>query len=261
MITLVGHGYIGNAIAHALRERGILFNWAHHGSVWITGPVINAAGYTGHPNVDACETRRWAAYSGNVEWPIALEALAGDYPVIHIGSGCVYEGEQEGGFTEEDEPNFFGSFYSTTKICGQKGLQKYLHKSYLLRIRMPFGVEPHPKNLMTKLAAYPKLVNGLNSLSRIEDVARVAVHFATTLPPAGIYNVVNPGAIETREIAHLMGWIKAWFEPKEFEESVLARRSFCVLNSNKLQAVFPLDEVRTALTACIPETLAEPVAA
>lgn len=54
----------------------------------------------------------------------------------------------------------------------------------------------------------------------------------------------------------------AKFSPLEFRATVKEKRSWCVLSSDKLQAVCALDEVRTALRKClVPETRAEPVAA
>ena len=263
MLTLVGHGYVGNHIARHLATRRIVFAWVRHTDrIQPSGPIINAAGYTGFPNVDACEEHKDETFEGNVYWPIKLEEMAQSYPVVHITSGCVYNGFKEGGWSEEDEPNFADSHYSMTKALSQKALAPVLHKSYLLRMRMPFGIQNHPKNLLTKLTNYQKLIDGVNSLSRVEDVARVAVHFALKLPQPGIYNVVNPGGIKTREIVEIMGLKKHWFTEDEFRKSVKAPRSFCVLNSDKLQGVFPLDDVRTALRNCIvPETLAEPAVA
>lgn len=253
MITLVGHGYIGQAIAHRLQHLGITFAWLRHNAAsFPSGPIINAAGYIGDPNVDACEDKKAETMEGNVFWPLKCESMAGDTPVIHVTSGCVYNGPHpEGGFSEEDTPNFTGSFYSYSKVAQQKALAQYMGKSYLLRMRMPFSGEEHPKNLLTKFRQYPTLVNGANSLSRTEDVAKTAVWFAQNLPKAGIYNLVNPGAIENREIADLMGVSKKWISQDEFRAQVKAPRSFCVLNSDKLQSIFPLDDVRTALRDCI----------
>ncbi|MEK7112056.1 MAG: sugar nucleotide-binding protein [Patescibacteria group bacterium] len=260
MITLVGHGYVGQAIASELRTQDLPFAWVRHSGSWTpSGPTINAAGYIGTPNVDACEEHKEETIEGNVSWPLQLEKKS-DFPIIHISSGCIYNGYKEGGWTEEDQPNFSGSHYSFSKILGQTALKPYLNRSYLLRMRMPFGIRNHSKNLLTKFTNYKKLIDGLNSLSRVEDVAKTAVYFARNLPKAGIYNLVNPGFITAREIVEIMGIKKDWFTQEEFEASIKAPRSFCTLNSDKLQNVFPLDDVRDALSQCIvTETL--PVAA
>ena len=255
MITLVGHGYIGSAIAKSLRAQKIAFDWVSHSHGFSpSGPVINAAGFIGSPNVDECEKQKPLTIMGNVAWPLACESYAGAAPVIHISSGCVYQG---GPFTEDDPPNFAGSFYSYSKVLQQEVLKPYLGKSYLLRMRMPFSTDEHPKNLLTKFRQYQTLVDGENSLSRVEDVVKVAIFFAQNLPEPGIYNLTNPGSVTNREIADLMGLKKQWVTQEAFLKTVKAPRSFCVLDSAKLQKVCPIDDVRTALNDCIvSETLA-----
>lgn len=251
MISLIGHGYIGRAIAAELDAQHVPFRWHHHADRWFPDgdAIINAAGYTGHPNVDACETERQACMLGNVAWPLLCEARAQGLPVVHIGSGCIYEG---GEFDERDAPNFTGSFYALCKATAEQALKPLLRRSYILRIRIPFGGRAHAKNYLTKLATYPRLVDVRNSISCVEDVARVAVHFARTEPRPGIYNVVNPGAVTARQVVAMMGLRKAWFATyDEFRASVRAPRSNCILNSDKLQQIYPLRHVCEALSDSI----------
>ena len=258
MITLIGHGYIGNHIAHELINQKIPYRWIrHYDDIETAGTtaIINAAGFTGSPNVDACEIYRQETIDGNVRYPLWVENKADRIPVVHVSSGCVYTGYKDGGWTEDDEPNFDfnnGSFYSGSKALAQDLLGPWLMtKSYLLRIRMPFGNEPNPKNFLTKLENYEKLIDYRNSLSYTIDVARVAVHFAVNQPEPGIYNVCNPGSSTTRRIADSMGLNKSWFTEDEFKQATRAPRSNCVLNTDKLQSVFPIQTVDSALKSAI----------
>lgn len=256
MITLIGHGYIGNAIWNKLVIQSYLPSYRISHKQQIpdgTRIIINAAGYTGSPNVDACEIHKEDTIAGNVVWPLELERRNPNIPIIHISSGCVYTGYEKD-FTEEDEPNFHfnnGSFYSGSKALGQKILEPYMDKSYLLRIRMPFGRERHPKNFLTKMEKYEKLIDFRNSLSHVDDVADVAVFFATSRPRPGIYNLTNGGSKTTREIADMMGLNKKWFTPEEFRSFVTAPRSNCVLNNNKLRNIFPIRNIDDALKDAI----------
>lgn len=252
MVTLIGHGYVGMAIAQELARQGITFIHGSHDRWYAAGTaIIDAAGVTGVPNVDACEDRKAETILGNVVWPLEVEKWSGGRPVIHIGSGCVYDDYTDGGWTEDDPPNFTGSFYSLTKAVAQEALGPCLSNSYLLRIRMPFGKDEHPKNYLTKIKKYPRLIDVRNSLSCLDDVARVAVWFARNLPTPGIYNVCNPGSVTTREVVDLMGVEKGWFTPEEFRATIKVPRSSCVLNTDKLTALYPMPGVQIALLKCL----------
>jgi len=62
------------------------------------------------------------------------------------------------GFTEQSEPNFFGSGYSTVKGFTDQ-LMKMFGKTVLnLRIRMPITGEMNSRNFITKITTYEKFV-------------------------------------------------------------------------------------------------------
>ncbi len=259
MITLIGHGYVGKYIKKELEKQVIKHEWISHDqkpSVSST-VIINAAGFTGVPNVDACESQKDKTIEGNVIFPLELERWCEYYniPVVHISSGCVYTDYKDGGWLETDAPNFtFGnaSFYSATKALNQETLKPYLrNRSYLLRIRMPFGPDNDDKNLLTKLSKYNKLVNFENSVSNVEEVAECAVWFAENKPMPGIYNAVNPGGIKTHQIAQMMGLTKPYFTDEEFKQAVIAPRSNCVLNTDKMQKVFQFRSATESLIDAI----------
>jgi dTDP-4-dehydrorhamnose reductase len=255
MITLIGHGYVGNFIARELSVQKIKHSWISHKQRIPKGTnvIINAAGYTGHPNVDACEKYKQETIEGNVIWPVELELKNTNTPIVHISSGCVYSGYDKH-YTEKDEPNFDfgnGSFYSGSKALGQKMLEPFMNKSYLLRIRMPFGDEEHPKNFLTKMRKYDKLISYDNSLSYMPDVAKFAIACAMENIPTGIYNVCNPGFSNAQEIVSMMGIKKEFFTEEEFQKAVIAPRSNCILSTEKIQSVFPIQDVKTALKTAI----------
>jgi len=251
MITLLGHGYIGEHIAKEFDASGINFNWLHHTDTIPeeTTFIVNATGYTGVPNVDACEKEKQQTINGNVIFPLQLEQNNINTPILHISSGCVYTGYEKE-FTENDAPNFDfnnGSFYSGSKALEQKLLEPYMHKSYLFRIRMPFGNESHPKNLFTKLEKYERLIDYRNSISYVPDVAKAVLHFILTRPECGVYNVCNPGSVTTKDISDALGLTKEWFTVDEFKNAVVAPRSNCVLNSDKLEKVFQMIPAKMAM--------------
>src|SRR3990167_6413885 len=77
--------------------------------------VINTAGKTGRPNVDWCEDHKLETLVSNVFGPLNILRVCEelDQYWVHVGSGCVYDSTTtDEVYTEEDAPNFFGSFYS-----------------------------------------------------------------------------------------------------------------------------------------------------
>lgn len=258
MITLIGHGYIGKNIAANFTSNHIDFNWIGHKDLSSCdgnpGLIINAAGYTGSPNVDSCEINRQDCIKGNVIWPLELERKNTKNPIIHISSGCIYNGYPCGGYTEFDAPNLNfdnGSFYSATKSLAQELLQPYMDKSYLFRIRMPFGRFRDPKNFLSKLEYYEKLVSFENSLTCVDDLASTVLYFVQNRPEPGIYNVCNPGSTDAKTIADMMGLKKHWFTEEEFKNSVKAPRSNCVLSTKKLESIVEIRSVHEALEETI----------
>lgn len=270
-IVLIGHGYVGNYIKAELEAVTKQFRWIKYRHISHTTPlydvfahadapidfIINAAGYTGVPNVDACELleNRQHCIDGNVIFPLSLSNAFSKVPVLHITSGCVYNGYPEGGYTEKDPLNFDfgnGSFYSGSKALFQRLWQAQGHqtKDYLFRIRMPFGPDRHSKNLITKLSTYPKLIDKLNSISYLPDVARAAVYFAVNHAdiPAGIYNAVNPEPVRTSLIAERFGFDKEWMSDTEFKQIAVAPRSNCTLNPTKMENYFNFTSSLDALT-------------
>jgi dTDP-4-dehydrorhamnose reductase len=122
-----------------------------------------------------------------------------------------------------------------------------------MRVRMPFCSTNNPKSLLTKLSKYDKLIDKENSVSCVYDIAKVAVFFYKNEPKFGIYNLCNTGSTTTKKISDKMGLNKEWFTEKQFKDSVIAPRSNCVLNTDKLESVYKIRSTDEALDECIGE--------
>lgn len=164
--------------------------------------VINFAGVRAYPTIDWCEDHKEETIAVNVVGATnamlaALEVEA--YP-IQISSGCVYSGGLEHFFTENDEPNFYGSFYSRMRII----LQKTLVELPILyaRIRMPISSYSHPRNFINKIASYQKVISIPNSLTLIEDLWP-ALEKLIQIRLTGVLNLTNEGYIEHRQVLGL----------------------------------------------------------
>ena len=206
--------------------------------------IINCFGYTGSPNVDACESNKELCWKLNVLYPLNVLKVANDLkiPVIHIGSGCVYTGYEKN-FNEEDEPNFGlyssdASFYSRCKH--EFEILSDNHCVYILRIRIPFNDNKVPKNYFTKLLKYDNLIDNLNSVTSLNDFNEFMfkLNFLVYDMPGGIYNVVNPQPVKTEQTLELFrkyGLVNPnWKMIKDFELNTVAKRSNCVLDVQKI---------------------------
>ena len=252
ILLLGGTGYIGQAFASELQARNLEHRSLSRHEVDYTRfevllgvlrsarPqfVINAAGYTGKPNVDACELDPGGTLAGNLLLPQTIGqacAVAG-IPWGHVSSGCVYSGaklpgpdgwqsvkdltqpaaravvqnqpEAIRGYAETDLPNFCFpdppcSFYSGTKAMAETAIAG-LGRNYIWRLRIPFDEFDSPRNYLSKIQNYPRVYENINSLSHRRDFVRACLDLWARQAPFGIYNVTNPGFVTTRQVAELI---------------------------------------------------------
>jgi nucleoside-diphosphate-sugar epimerase len=213
--------------------------------------IINCAGKTGSPNVDWCEDHKEETIRSNVLGLINLIdcAFINNIHILNWGTGCIFEYDSEHklnsgiGFMEDDKPNFDKSFYSKTK-----GLVEQIIKHYPnmlnLRLRMPIGDDLNPRNFITKIVNYEKVVNIPNSMSVLHDLIPISIDMSIT-KKTGIINFTNPGTISHNEILDLYKqYIDSEFKYTNFtleEQSKIlkAGRSNNELDSTKLLKWYP----------------------
>jgi dTDP-4-dehydrorhamnose reductase len=260
MILLLGaSGYIGKAFAKELQWRKKEFIPLARKQVDYTrfdlfldflktkkpSFVINAAGYTGKPNVDACELHKADTLQGNSLFPqtVAHACAAAKIPWGHVSSGCIYSGAkvfENGktrvgkdftkpelralvekspqaihGFTETDTPNFSFrdgpcSFYSGSKALGEEAIAG-IGQSYVWRLRIPFDEFDNARNYLSKVQRYQKVYDNINSISHRADFVKACLDLWELGAPFGTYNVTNPGFVTTR---HVIEVIEKILKPK-----------------------------------------------
>jgi dTDP-4-dehydrorhamnose reductase len=215
--------------------------------------VINCAGKTGRPNVDWCEDNKEETFDGNVLLPLNITKACKelDKKMVHVGTGCVYTGDNNGaGFSEEDSPNFGGSFYSQTKMLSESMLKDF--GILQLRIRMPIDSAPGPRNFITKITKYEKVIDIKNSMTVIDDLLE-AGKILMEKNATGIYNIVNPGAMSHKEILDMY---KEIVDPnfeyniitlEELRPLIKADRSNCVLSTKKLENEYAIPKLKDRL--------------
>jgi dTDP-4-dehydrorhamnose reductase len=70
----------------------------------------------------------------------------------------------------------------------------------VVRIRLPFGLQEHPRELITKFLTMNKFHDVQNSMTCVEDFLWALNHLVKN-GNSGVYNVVNHGTISPYEIA------------------------------------------------------------
>ncbi|KAE8699118.1 Trifunctional UDP-glucose 4,6-dehydratase/UDP-4-keto-6-deoxy-D-glucose 3,5-epimerase/UDP-4-keto-L-rhamnose-reductase RHM1 [Hibiscus syriacus] len=214
--------------------------------------VFNAAGVTGRPNVDWCESHKTETIRTNVAGTLNLADVCRQHGLLmmNFATGCIFEydaAHPQGsgiGFKEEDKPNFIGYFYSKTKAMVEELLKEY-DNVCTLRVRMPISSDlNYPRNFITKILRYSKVVNIPNSMTILDELLPISIEMAKR-NLRGIWNFTNPGVVSHNEILDMY---KAYINPKfewvnftleEQGKVIVAPRSNNEMDASKLKKEFP----------------------
>mmetsp|Transcript_110802 Transcript_110802/g.238519 ORF Transcript_110802/g.238519 Transcript_110802/m.238519 type:complete len:306 (+) Transcript_110802:52-969(+) len=223
--------------------------------------ILNAAGVTGRPNVDWCEDHRAETIRSNVLGSLMIADICDERNIHHtlFATGCIFEYDDAHtiggvGFTEEDTPNFHGSYYSHTKAMVEEMLKVYKN-TLTLRVRMPISDDLSPRNFVTKIVKYEKVVDVPNSMTVLTELLPVSLIMAER-KITGIMNFCNPGAISHNQCLELykkhVDPEYTWqnFTLEEQDKILKAKRSNNTLDHTKLVASLPdvhIDDIHTAM--------------
>lgn len=221
--------------------------------------VLNAAGVTGRPNVDWCESHRQETLRANVIGVMNLSDIC-ETRGVHctlFATGCIFEFDDthpmpawdpatkqwskssyDQMFNEEDNANFTGSYYSYTKGMVEQMLKEYKN-TCVLRVRMPISDDLSPRNFVTKITFYERVVNIPNSMTTLTDMLPAAMVCARKRL-SGIYNFTNPGCISHNQILDLYAeyidpdFTYTNFTIEEQDKILASKRSNNELDTRKL---------------------------
>ena len=262
-ILILGKGFIGNRLRDELG-----FNIADEKIYSLTdaqnlldkyGPkiIINCIGYIGR-TVDDCEKDVDKALAANTFVPIILGevALRNNIKLIHISSGCIYhyDYDKDTPIKEDKAPDFLELYYSRTKIYAEEAL-KILFKKYpilIIRLRVPLDNRPTPKNLLTKLIEYRKVINLPNSVTYIPDFVQI-LNPLIDINATGIYNAVNKKPLLYSGLLEVYKKYAPDFsyEIVDFRKLNLVRTNL-ILSTEKLeQSGFKVRDIHEVLEECV----------
>jgi dTDP-4-dehydrorhamnose reductase len=144
----------------------------------------------------------------NLYSPLLLAILSKEYNIhyTYLGTGCIFKFDKDhpfeeeiNGFTEESEPNFFGSGYSTVKGFTDQLMNMFEETVLNLRIRMPITGEMNSRNFITKITKYEKICSIKNSMTVLPELLPFVIDMMKK-KITGTLNLTNPGLISHNEI-------------------------------------------------------------
>ena len=190
----------------------------------------------------------------NLYSPLNLALISNKYNIhfTYMGTGCIFNGyEQE--YTEDDEPNFFGSSYSIVKGFTDKIIKKF-DNTLNVRIRMPITNDiTSNRNFINKIINYKKICSMNNSMSVLPDLLPLMIDMIIK-KEIGTINLTNPDYISHNEILELYKEIinpDFKWENMTIEEQnniLLSERSNNILNTEKLKKLYPdVKDIKTSI--------------
>lgn len=114
-----------------------------------------------------------------------------------------------------------------------------------LRVRMPISSDlSNPRNFITKISRYNKVVNIPNSMTVLDELLPISIEMAKR-NCSGIWNFTNPGVVSHNEILEMyrdyidpkFTWVN--FNLEEQAKVIVAPRSNNELDASKLKNEFP----------------------
>jgi 3,5-epimerase/4-reductase len=261
-ILIFGNGFLGNKIHASIEstlpsarinslEDALIEVEFHKPDI-----IINCIGTTGENNSDDCEKEKDKTLMANSFVPLILAeaAIRNNIKLIHISSGCIYKTDY--GITEDRIPDFFGLFYSRSKIYSERALLPLVNdfNILILRIRIPLDNIPHPKNILTKLIKYGKVIAIPNSITYIPDFIENLKNMIA-LDARGSFNMVNRGGLVYPLI---MDEYKEYHPEFHYSvinmESLNLQRTNLVLSTKKLQSLgIKVRDINDIIPECVKE--------
>lgn len=163
--------------------------------------VVSAAGISGKPTIQWCETHKEETIHTNLTQQLHLIEVCRnlDIHLTLIGSAQVYDGDAY--FTEEDLPNFKDTFYSYTRVLLEDVIRNVYHQNVLyLRVVYPVTFDGDERCFIEKMKRRRHNVHDTRvSLTIVPSLfPKISELFHSKV--TGILNFTNDGSISLKEI-------------------------------------------------------------
>lgn len=249
-------GWLGGRLIDELKKRG----HEVHGSiedinnvVSINGSVDAAVNCAASTNVDWCEKNREESYKNNVLGAVNLAKVCkqAGKKYVFMSTLCIFNSKGANDIKYEDSIPEPVNFYSQTKAEAEKFIQEIDPDALIFRIRLPLSGVSHPKNTITKILGYDKIVDVQESMTVVEDALSAIVDLMEKREK-GIFHLVNEGTISAAEIAELLEHSFTLISLEEHKKMLAdahkAKRPIVYAGSKRIP---PLPDIRERMNALV----------
>lgn len=262
-VVLGSNGFLGKRCTNILKQQGFsvfeinerLENIKEIESIvkrTRTKKLICAAGISGKPTIDWCETHEKQTYYANFLGQIDIARMTNALG-IHctiFGSGGIYTGNKSE-YSEEDTGDLTSKVYSKWRIALENAISMFENVLYL-RIIYPVSLDGDAKCFLTKM---------LGRCSNVHDISVPLTVIPSMFPLisllakshiVGIYNFVNKGIISLPELLKLYS---THVSPLVIGiNSAGEKRGAYSLSTSKLESIVQVIDTRKALELAMKDT-------
>ncbi len=158
------------------------------------GALLHAAAFV---DIRGCEKDRERAWNTNVEGTQnivnALKKLSNDCYLVYMSTACVFAGEHEKYYTEDDIPAP-KNYYSFTKLCGELVARQYKNTCIIRTNFVPKQQWKYPKAFVDRFGTYLFTDNVAEGIKDVFDKKET-----------GILHIVGDKRMSMYELALLAG--------------------------------------------------------
>jgi 3,5-epimerase/4-reductase len=204
--------------------------------------VISAAGISGKPTIDWCESNKEETLHVNLTQQLHLIQTCKNHG-IHLtilGSAMVYDGDKY--FTEEDEPNYDTLFYSYVRVQLENIIRKVYQGDVLyLRIIYPVTGDDNPKCFLNKLRLRRNNIHDANVSVTVVPSLFPHLQSLITKKIVGILNFTNDGCVSLGNIMDIC-------KERHTISNEKSNRGECKMDVSKLKSYVNIEDVLTSIS-------------
>jgi dTDP-4-dehydrorhamnose reductase len=273
-LLLIGRGHLGAFLKHRLSVPDDLHYTSELERLDVQtlsklrpDVVVNTAGKT---DLRWCEDNALETFRCNVSAPLnvwRVMQLAGLHEslFVQLSSGCIWDGpyDDQGKPFEPDTPPRPACFYSWTKAsCDALLVREHGDRPLcILRPRQVYSPLPSPRNTLSKLRTYPRLIDTPNSMTSAETIARTIEKVAAqpALFRSGrVLNVYDRGITSPFRVGNLLAQAGLRAEPSrltktDLDQQLKPKRVDAVIHDAWFEELVRPPEVEAELVRVIDE--------